>query len=187
MNIVFAKDGNRIRVRTAGIRGGGRGSRPPAGFTMVELLITLVLLGIVTAIAIPSFRGWVDNSNLKAAARTLTSDLAYLREAAMTDSSDGTKYCIQFDSSANKVYMKYDPGGAGTLVPLTNYPAERSLCDFGSGVQITNVSFGTTPVKVYNRGYFGTPGSVEISNGRGSKATIALLTTGKVYVTYSMQ
>jgi len=187
MKIVFAKDGNPIRVRTAGIRGGGRGSRPAAGFTMVELLITLVLLGIVMAIAIPSFRGWVDNSNLKAAARTLTSDLAYLREAAITDSSDGTKYCIQFDSSANKAYIKYDPGGAGTLVPLANYPAERTLCDFGSGVQITNVSFGTTPVKVYNRGYFGTPGTVEISNGRGSKATISLLTTGKVYVTYSMQ
>ncbi|HSD95079.1 MAG TPA: prepilin-type N-terminal cleavage/methylation domain-containing protein, partial [Syntrophales bacterium] len=36
--------------------------RRAAGFSMVELIITLVLLGIAMAIAIPSFRGWVDNS-----------------------------------------------------------------------------------------------------------------------------
>ena len=55
---------------------------------MVELLITLVLLGIVAAIAVPSFRGWVDNSNLKAAARTLSSDIAYMRDGGHVERKD---------------------------------------------------------------------------------------------------
>jgi prepilin-type N-terminal cleavage/methylation domain-containing protein len=163
-----------------------RHSRPDAGFTMVELLITLVLVGIVLSMAVPAISGYLANTNLKSAARSLQGDIAYLRESAMTESSDGTKYCIQFDAGANKVYLKYDPGGAGTLLPLVNYPATRNLSDSGSGVYISNTSYAA-PVKVYQRGFIGTPGTVEITNNRGSKATLTLLTTGKVYVTYSMQ
>ncbi len=162
-----------------------RQSRRAAGFSLVELLITLVLVGIVLSMAIPSVRGWLDNTNLKSAARALQADITYLREAAMTESSDGTKYCIQFDTGANKAFLKYDQGGSGTMLPVVNYPAERNLSDFGSGIQMTTTSY-TGPVKIYQRGFIGTPGTVEITNSRGSKATMTLLTTGKVYVTYNM-
>jgi len=39
------------------------------GFTLVELLITIALIVIVAAIAIPSFFGYSMNTNLKSAAR----------------------------------------------------------------------------------------------------------------------
>jgi len=163
-----------------------RHSCPEAGFTMVELLITLVLVGIVLSLAVPAISGYLDNTNLKSAARALQGDIAYLRESAMTESSDGTKYCIQIDAVANKVYLKYDPGGSGSMLPVVNYPATRNLSDSGNGIYISNTSY-TGPVKIYNRGFIGTPGTLEIRNIRGSTATLTLLTTGKVYVTYSMQ
>jgi prepilin-type N-terminal cleavage/methylation domain-containing protein len=163
-----------------------RRSCPDAGFTLVELMITLVLVGIVLSIAVPAISGYLDNTNLKSAARALQSDIAYLRESAMTESSDGTKYCIQFDAAANKVYLQYEPGGGGTLLPVVNYPATRNLSDSGSGIYISNTTY-TGQVKIYQRGFIGTPGTVEITNNRGSRATLTLLSTGKVYVTYSMQ
>jgi Tfp pilus assembly protein FimT len=152
---------------------------------MVELLITLVLVGIALSIAVPAISGYLDNTNLKSAARALQGDIAYLRESAMTESSDGTKYCFQVDAVANKVYLKYDPGASGSMLPVVNYPATRNLSDSGNGIYISNTTVGA--VKVYNRGFIGNPGTIEIRNNRGSTATLTLLTTGKVYVTYSMQ
>ncbi len=159
--------------------------RPAYGFTMVELCFTVALLGIVLAIATPSIRGYIDNSNLKSAARTVSGDLAYLREAAMTEYNNGTKYCMKFDMGTNTISLLYDNGG--TLLPVVNYPSTRVMSDFGSSIQITSVPSGSSWVKVYQRGFIGNTGDIEITNSRGSKARITLVATGRAYVTYSMQ
>jgi prepilin-type N-terminal cleavage/methylation domain-containing protein len=184
-----------VRVCAPSIRSGGLPGRvhagrkkpclPDGGFSVIELLITIVLLGVVLAMATPGIRGYLDNYNLKTAARAVSGDIAYLREAAMTEYNNGTKYCIKFDTSSNKMSLLWDNGGS--LVPVVNYPSERVMSDFGSGVQITNTPSGSQWVKVYQRGFIGNAGDIEITNNRGSKAKITLLATGRVYVTYSMQ
>lgn len=161
-------------------RGSGRRN---AGFSMVELLITLVLVGIAMAIAVPSFRGWVDNSNLKAAARTLSSDIAYMREAAM---SSGRIHTIAYDVSQNRYTLRWDSDGDGAAdADVPSYPALRSLLDHGSGILITSVS--QTPITIRSGGSINPFGNVVITNNRGSTATISTLITGRSHVTYSMQ
>ena len=173
---------NRVCVRSVVVHGPGRGSRPDAGFTMIELLITLVLVGIVMAIAIPSFRGWVDNSNLKAAARTLSTDINYLRESAL---STGRSHTVAYNTGTNTYTMKWDSDGAGNYQDVPNYTASRLLCDHGSNIQITSVT--QTPIKIISSGAINPFGTVVISNNRGSTATITTLITGRTHVTYSMQ
>ena len=48
------------------------------GFTLVELVLALFFFAMMTAIAVPSFRGYVDNTKLKGAARQIVSDLSEL-------------------------------------------------------------------------------------------------------------
>ena len=170
------------RAASGGLPAGRGLLRRAAGFSMVELLITLVLLGIATAIAVPSFRGWVDNSNLKAAARTLSSDIAYLREAAM---SSGRSHTIAFDIAQNRYTLRWDSNGAGTYADVPNYPALRPMSDHGGGIQITSVS--QTPITIRSGGSINPFGTVVITNSRGSTATISTLITGRSHVTYSMQ
>jgi len=159
-----------------------RHSCPDAGFTMVELLITLVLVGIVLSIAVPAVSGWLDNSNLKAGARTMASDVAFLRESAL---SSGRTHRMIINAGANQYTLRWDSDGAGAYADVPNYPALRTLSDSGSGVRITSVS--QSAINFTSRGTINPFGNVVMTNNRGSTATITTLITGRSYVTYSMQ
>src|SRR4051794_41699965 len=61
-----------------GTKGIGRGTRPAGlrtGFTLIEILIVVVILGIIASIVIPQF----SNASHVARENTLKDDLRYLR------------------------------------------------------------------------------------------------------------
>lgn len=154
--------------------------RRAAGFSMVELLITLVLLGIVAAIAVPSFRGWVDNSNLKAAARMVSSDFYDTRGRA---SSENRPYTITYSPGTNT--CRIQAAAANNLAAVDEL---KTFGEFGN-VRLTSVNGGTAAVAItlQSRGSVTPNGTLVVTNNRNSTGTITLLITGRAHVTYSMQ
>ena len=148
-----------------------------AGFSMVELCITLVLLGIVAAIAFPSFRGWVDNSYLKGAARMVSSDVYDTRGKAL---AENRAYTITYSADPTNTYTITAPAANG----LTAVNETKNLSEYG-GVRMTSASVGA--ITIQSRGTVTPAATVTMTNSRNSTGTINVLITGRAHVTYSMQ
>lgn len=57
--------------------------KPQNGFTMIELIVAIAVLGILMAIAMPSFVQTMGNSRIRSVAESLTSGLQYARSEAV--------------------------------------------------------------------------------------------------------
>jgi len=58
------------------------------GFTLIELMVTMVVLAIVTAITIPVFARWLPDYRLRAAARDLYSNFQLAKMVAVRNNSN---------------------------------------------------------------------------------------------------
>lgn len=56
----------------------------PRGFTLIELMVTLVVLAVLTLIAVPNFRDTMRRSRVSSASNALLADLAYARSEAVS-------------------------------------------------------------------------------------------------------
>ena len=96
----------RTRRRPACRRPTGRRPAQDEGFTLLELMIVMVIIGILAAIAIPSFVANVK----RAKEAVLREDLHTLRSAIDSYTYDKQKAPQSLDDLVTGGYLKVDPG-----------------------------------------------------------------------------
>ncbi|HTU55285.1 MAG TPA: GspH/FimT family pseudopilin, partial [Acetobacteraceae bacterium] len=64
-----------------------------SGFTLIELIVVMILVGILVAIGVPSFRSITTSSRMSAESNTLLGDLQYARAEAAREGTPVT-VCI---------------------------------------------------------------------------------------------
>lgn len=57
--------------------------RNASGFTLIEMMIVIAILGIVLAIAVPAINEWIASQKVKSVASTLRSSLVLTRSEAL--------------------------------------------------------------------------------------------------------
>jgi prepilin-type N-terminal cleavage/methylation domain-containing protein len=62
--------------------------RPDSAFSLIELLVVIAVIGILTALAVPAFKGLVGTSGVRGGADTIVSALDLTRNAALENGAN---------------------------------------------------------------------------------------------------
>ena len=80
------------------------GGRREAGFTLIELMVTMAIATTLMSIGVFTFTGWQNVSHQKGSAESVVSAL---RNAAERSVSEGRTYCVDFSAAITQEYVIY--------------------------------------------------------------------------------
>ena len=168
-------------------RSNQRSSAGPRGFTLVEILCVIVILGIASAIIIPQI-GSRDDLKAAAAARLLISDLMYAQNLAISNQRShyvqfvGQQYTLMSGSPLAAITHPIDKD------PYTmNFAANRAGLE---GVNLVSIDLGGGPVANGVLGFdeLGTPFSYDgVTATPLTAAAQILVRSGTITLTISVE
>ncbi len=125
-------------------------AKEKSGFTLIELIITIAILGTLASIMIPAFSVWLPGYRLKSAARDVFSNMQLAKleaikrnqNCSVTMDTGNDKYTVQclgktvllsdYDNT-----VTFQGPGTGYITTATITFSSRGLCNIGN-VYITN-------------------------------------------------
>jgi type II secretion system protein H len=168
-----------FRRPASGISLAGRWTAPllrRRGFTLVEMLVVIALLGIIVAIAIPNFGALNDSANVLGAAQTIATDLQLAKMRAISQSKrsrilflSDTSYKFQYYDSAGSIWKDLSGETVRTFDTCSN-PY------FHEGVTITGPAGNEVVFQPWGSS---SSASIQVQNAH-KRGTITVSNTGKI-------
>ena len=150
-----------------------------SGFTLVELLITVAIFGLVGAIAIPNFLSWRDNQKFSGGVFTLVGDLSVAKQTAIRQNENvvisfsGNTYSIWVDNGDGTT----DTDGDGVLDGFRNGVRDGSesiikTVSLPAGVNINTMTFSGNMTQFNGRGRCPSAnvGSIQLADGSNQRS-----------------
>lgn len=165
------------------------------GFTLVELMVTISLLAILLALAVPSFRLWINNTRVRTAAQVLQDGLRLAQAeavrrnrtvsffltndanptAASATAANGSNWAVRvlpLVTGENAAFVR-----AGALTGVTSGVTTNGptiVCFNAAGQQVTNPTEGCTvdpanPTATYNIAHTGGDRTLRVTASLGGR------------------
>lgn len=143
------------------------------GYTLVELIVVLVLIGLVLTLAAPRLRNALLTDNLKGTARKMIGIISNLRNEAIREQRD---YLLHFDLGANRFWVSYgsmtDEERTVAREEGSNLPVDIHIDDVwikGEGKMVE----GAIRIRFTRRGYT-QKSAIHLSSEDGRELTLVL-------------
>lgn len=131
------------------------------GFTLIEMLIVIAIIAIATTLGMPSYRAWVQNTQIYNAAQSVLNGLQKARAEAVKQNTN-----IEFILGANPLVA-----GSVPLWSIQAYGAsaviESATTEGSKNVTSTVTPAGATTITFNNLGGVGVPSNMP-NNADGS-------------------
>jgi len=154
------------------------------GFTLTEVVVTMSILGVMTAISIPSYISWLPRHRLQTSAKQIYDDLNLAKIRAVRSN---TLVVALFDQLQNNYTIFLDADNSWSLDATET--RIRQNVSFENGVSITNISLPSNTTGFNNRGMLPTGvapgGAVDLTNGTGIIMRVSVNTAGNISITTS--
>jgi len=153
--------------------------RGQCGFTLMELVIVVVVIGIIAGMAVPSFLSYMPKLKVKSTARDVVSDLRFSRSQSI---SQRKPFGVAVDLAHQTITRFADTDGDGTFtVADSTIDVDTASTD----VKISTCTFTDNCVIFGSTGSATTSGDLQMvsSDGQVIMSINVLASTGRVRMT----
>ena len=148
--------------------------RAARGFTLLEIMTAIAIIGILAAISAPNVIAWQQTAKLRGAARDLMSDLSMARMQAI---KTGDKVKVLFADSGYTLFIDANDDHAVD-------PGEKVLRrkDYPPGIVMQMTTFPAAKTAFHPSGAASPAGSVTLDRGSGTQIKIIVNLVGRIRV-----
>lgn len=144
------------------------------GFTLIEIMVTMAIVGVVSAIAIPNMIGWRGEHKLRGAVNNLVSDMQLAKIRAIREAET---VAVVFDPATNSYSMFIDLNQDWILDPDEQQFRNVTL---PAGVNLQSTTFAGNRTRIDAKGMPSVIGTATIRNTGGSELSVVMNRMGRL-------